>query len=1765
MLASAPFTLIRRVAATVLGFALLAGLLLAAPGVARAADVTDGMILRYDLTQASGTAVTDSSGNGNTGTLTGSGTWAGSDGLRLDGSSAYVRLPNNIMAGLSSITVSTQVLVDAKQGAPYFLWGMGNPATSGSGSGYLFASGDVERAGITKGNWSGEQTTSKGSNISRGVWKTITYTQTGNTGTLYEDGVQVAQNSAVTILPSAVGGGVTTQDYLGKSDYATDNLLRGNVKDFRIYNRALSSSEVAMLAPTAQQRADNDTADLALGDTSSVTSNLSLPTAGSWGSTIAWSSSNPSAVSASGVVTRGATDQTVTLTATITSGAGTDTKTFPVTVKAAATDLQKAQTAADDLVVHNLGDVRGYLTLPVTGENSSTITWSSSDTSIIDATGVVHRPAAGSPAASVQLTATVTVNAATVTRVFTATVPALPAPAPDTGYMFAYFTGNTKAGENVYFAASNGNNALSWSTLNKGNPVLTSSMDTTGLRDPFIMRSADGDKYYVLATDLSIGSGTSWGDASSKGSLYLEVYESDDLVHWSAQRHILVGPADSGDAWAPEARWVPSLGEYMIYWAANVTRDGNTYHRTYVSYTRDFYTITTPQLWDDPGSSVIDTTVLQDNGTYYRFTKDEGHVTGCADILQEKNTDLLAVRNDPHPDAATSPSWTTQATCIGNKAGLGVVEGPTAFKANPGDTSGYKYYLFVDQYSGTGYAPLGTNDLDNPDWTVPASYQLPADPRHGTVLPITAAEMAALTHAPDPVKADSDGLVLNYPMTQASGTTVADASGNGHDATLKGTGTWTGSALSLDGSSGYVQLPNNIMSGLDSITVSSDVLLNPSQSTPYFIWGMGNTDSSGTGSGYLFTTGDKYRTSIASGNYTTEQTTTNSTALPRGSWSTLTYTQTGGTGTLYLNGIQVAQKKGITLTPAQIGFGNTTANYIGKSLYSGDKLLSGQVKNFRVYNRALSAAEVAALADPSVIVGATSAQLKSAPVITANLNLVALPVTPGTDLTAFDPELVVPAGSKLSETGPQDYSSPRKVTVTTPDGTERTWTVAAHLMNSPLIPLFADPNIARFGDTYYMYGTTDGYPGWGSTTFSVYTSKDLVNWTDGGKILDLADVAWGHTNAWAPTIAYKNGTYYFYYCDAQNIGVATSKSPTGPFVDSGAPLVAKGSHTGQMIDPDVFTDDDGTSYLYWGNGDAYVVPLNADLVSFDPTKVVKLTSQLSSFTEGSFMVKRNGTYYLSYSNGDTGNASYNVRYAMGSSPMGPFTSKGVILQQNPTLGIYATGHESMIQVPGTDDWYMAYHRFAIPGGDGQHRETTIDRVYFNADGTIKPVAPTLESVPALSYEGAMPHASVSQAGSDGWYGAGAALTLTGDAGMAGMQYRLGDGSWTDYQAPVALPEGGYGIDYRAQGTNLQWSNSSTLQVKVDSTPPSVSFDAGPTGTVSFGEVPGAPTCAATDGGSGIADCLITGYSTAVGDHLLKAVATDVAGNVTTATRSYTVVKADQSISFVAPDSATFGDPDFTASATASSGLPVSLTVAGACTITEATIHFTTGGECTVTASQSGDSDYNAAPDVVHTIEVAKATQKIDFPSISDELFGAPDFSVSPTASSGLAVSLAASGACVISGTTVHVTSAGTCTLVAAQAGDGDYEPAAVVTRSFTIAPYTFAGFFHPIDMTAVNGIAGGSVVPVTFQLFRGTTELTAPTEVASITFAPITADGTPTTDAADAVAAGHSVLRFDVSAGAFVFNWKAPNAAGDYRLTVKARDGSTLSATFRVR
>ncbi|WP_158103458.1 glycoside hydrolase family 43 protein, partial [Crossiella equi] len=390
--------------------------------------------------------------------------------------------------------------------------------------------------------------------------------------------------------------------------------------------------------------------------------------------------------------------------------------------------------AAAALTVWDAADVRGNLTLPTESQGAA-VSWHSTRRTVITETGEVTRPPHGADPAAVTLTATVRLGGHQVKRRFPVTVRPLPAMAPYEGYLFGYFTGEgTATGEQVYLAASRGNDPLRWDELNRRNPVLTSSLGDKGVRDPFLIRSPAGDKFYLIATDLRIHGNGNWDQAQRHGSKHIEVWESTDLVHWSAQRHVRVSTDAAGNTWAPEAYYDPGIGAYVVFWASKIyaandpQHTGNTHNRMLYATTRDFRTFSQPQVWHDPGYSVIDSTVIEDGGTYYRFTKDERNNSSSSPcskfILAEKSRQLRAT------------AYGFVADCIG-KGVVSQGEGPTVFRSN----TERKWYLFIDEFGGRGYLPFETTDLASGRWSLSTGHALPRSPRHGTVLPVTKAEL----------------------------------------------------------------------------------------------------------------------------------------------------------------------------------------------------------------------------------------------------------------------------------------------------------------------------------------------------------------------------------------------------------------------------------------------------------------------------------------------------------------------------------------------------------------------------------------------------------------------------------------------------------------------------------------------------------------------------------------------------------------------------------------------------------------------------------------------------------------------------------------------------------------------------------------------------------------------------------------------------------------------------------------------------------------
>ena len=398
------------------------------------------------------------------------------------------------------------------------------------------------------------------------------------------------------------------------------------------------------------------------------------------------------------------------------------------------------------LTIPNADQIRGNINLPSKGAYGSDITWKSDQPSVIsdeasqnenyDSTpaGVVHRQATDT---KVKLTATLSYEGETKTKEFEVTVKAASEQKETTDYLFAYFIGNNPGEEEIYFATSR--DGENWTELNSGKPVLESTMGTTGLRDPFIIRSAEGDKFYLIATDLRICTDWDWGKAQTGGSQAIMVWESEDLVHWSDQRMVNVsGAIGAGCTWAPEAFYDDKTGEYIVFWASKVAEDNYGKQRLYYSKTRDFYSFTEPKVWIDRSVSTIDTTVTKGtDGYYYRFSKNEGSgtvdgesVTQSTIFLQKSKTLLGDWENVP------SASLKSQ----------GGVEGPTCFKFNSDDKEQDTWCLLLDNFGGGGYYPLMTESLSTAEFTK-ISANLPKKPRHGTIMNITSEEYDAVMAA----------------------------------------------------------------------------------------------------------------------------------------------------------------------------------------------------------------------------------------------------------------------------------------------------------------------------------------------------------------------------------------------------------------------------------------------------------------------------------------------------------------------------------------------------------------------------------------------------------------------------------------------------------------------------------------------------------------------------------------------------------------------------------------------------------------------------------------------------------------------------------------------------------------------------------------------------------------------------------------------------------------------------------------------------------
>lgn len=290
------------------------------------------------------------------------------------------------------------------------------------------------------------------------------------------------------------------------------------------------------------------------------------------------------------------------------------------------------------------------------------------------------------------------------------------------GYLFVTFAGEeTPLTEQIYFGLSR--DGRSWQALNAAQPVLVSPVGEKGVRDPFIIRSSDGKKAYLIATDLSIHLNPGWKRASKAGSQSIVVWESSDLVKWSAPRLVKIAADDSGCAWAPEASYDEDTGDYLVYWSSYNKRDNFAKSRIWAARTKDFVTFGQPFIFMERAYAIIDTTIVREHGRYYRFTKHQSKVA----VFQETAEHLMG-------------PWTEVAGfTLANTKGY---EGPACFPL-ASDSVGQpdSWCLLLD---GKGYQAFVTHDLASGNFQPAPAITFPFKFRHGTVIAITDEEYRRL-------------------------------------------------------------------------------------------------------------------------------------------------------------------------------------------------------------------------------------------------------------------------------------------------------------------------------------------------------------------------------------------------------------------------------------------------------------------------------------------------------------------------------------------------------------------------------------------------------------------------------------------------------------------------------------------------------------------------------------------------------------------------------------------------------------------------------------------------------------------------------------------------------------------------------------------------------------------------------------------------------------------------------------------------------------
>ncbi|MDR1710893.1 MAG: family 43 glycosylhydrolase [Propionibacteriaceae bacterium] len=703
--------------------------------------------------------------------------------------------------------------------------------------------------------------------------------------------------------------------------------------------------------------------------------------------------------------------------------------------------------------------------------------------------------------------------------------------------------------------------------------------------------------------------------------------------------------------------------------------------------------------------------------------------------------------------------------------------------------------------------------------SVTADGTLTANARGTAVITATAKDGSGVTASvtvtvPLTTQVDPLNPLLWYDFSDEAGNIVSDVTGNGHDGTIVGTPDWGDGTLTLNGQ--YIKLPDGLLAGKHDITISFDSLTNgATEAKSWVFYAAANTTAPTYQTEKYLAVEDMSNTVNVQRwvNTGSRDNTGNATAegLSSGAWRHVDLVITDTYTKLYVDGQLLGQSTDTTgrTLPDILGASGGIIQ-LGKANWGSGEFYDGVLDNFKIYDRAMTQDDF--LIDTGLYLDASAQILSDKRTTESGKEIVTLVLDQwalGGNVTGavadkanVTLDFYVKEGSTLTlaDGSPLpaafDLTNPVDLKVTPASGSPVIYEVRAEVLVTPVrIPglvdgtgvtgmkFFADPEVFAENGKYYIYPTTDGYSSWRGWQIHAFESTDLVTWVDKGVVIDLQDQNLDGTpdssiltsrtqNAWAPAMAKRDGKYYLYFSGGGQSNVAISE--TSPY--SG--FVLQNAVVANSIDPDVFQDPaDGKWYLAWGQSGIQYCELNDDMLSCKPGTTY--TAAISGFREGSYLTYRDGIYYFSYSVNDTNDATYHVRYATATSMAGPWTYQGEVLNQDVSKGILGTGHHSVLQIPGTDDWYVVYHAFLNDAmrprltdtgtgsqiATGNKREVRIARLTYAADGSWNRIP--------VTYEGVLPETTpqVNVTGDESGMAAGTVLTAAFNEGWDGQTWQ----------------------------------------------------------------------------------------------------------------------------------------------------------------------------------------------------------------------------------------------------------------------------------------------------------------------------------------------------------------------------------------------------------